>query len=124
MRSGDDMKKNELMILCGILILIIGFWGLSELYRINMRAQVQDPSEVRVQVVYKDEVVLRIDPSVDGEYWFDGSYGKLMVQVKDNQWRVTEEECPNHICSSIGWVSVEDYFPIVCLPNEIAVVIE
>ncbi len=109
------MKKNEMIALGTLLVLILGFWSFNFLTR---------PTGTRVQVVYKEEVVLRFDPNVDGEYWFDGSYGKLMVQVQDGSWRVTEEECPNHICSSIGWVSVENYFPIVCLPNEIAVVIE
>ena len=48
----------------------------------------------------------------------------MKLEVKDGKWRITEEECPNHICSSIGWVSVKDYFPIVCIPNEVIVTLK
>ncbi len=112
------MKKKELVILGSILVLILAAWSFSKIANENRN------SSGMVKVTYRSEVVLRFDPSEDAEYWFEGSYGKLMVQVRDGKWRVTEEECPNHICSSIGWVGFEDYFPIVCLPNEISVEID
>ncbi|MFV0479304.1 MAG: NusG domain II-containing protein [Anaerorhabdus sp.] len=133
------MKKKETLILGGILLVILGIWGVAELSRASKTQQptaTPNPTEVAitpdptsqtqqlVSVYYQNELVQTFDSQIDAEYWFDGSYGKLKVEVLDGQWRVTEEECPNHICSSIGWVSFDYYFPIICLPNEIAVVIE
>lgn len=122
------MKKKELVITALLLIVFAFFWSLSEVSRANASKQ-NSPSEnaetgTKVKVIHDKEVLLVFDASVDGEYWFEGNYGKLMVEVKDGKWRITQEECPNHICSSIGWVYAEDYFPIVCLPNGISVEIE
>ena len=74
--------------------------------------------------LYKNQVIHTFNVNKDEDYYFNGSYGKMKLEVKDGKWRITEEECPNHICSSIGWVSVKDYFPIVCIPNEVIVTLK
>lgn len=72
-------------------------------------------------VKYRDSLIHTFDVNHDEEFVFEGSYGSMKLEVKDGKWRITEEECPNHICSSIGWVSADEYFPIVCIPNEVIV---
>ena len=74
-------------------------------------------------VTVKNEEVLRIDLSQDEEYEVDGTNGKVHIEVKDNQIRVTQENSPQHICSKQGFVS-DPNVPIVCLPNDTVVTIE
>ncbi|HCY06920.1 MAG TPA: hypothetical protein DHS57_06600 [Erysipelotrichaceae bacterium] len=77
-----------------------------------------------VQVVHNNEVIIEFDPDKDAVYKFTGSYGHMEVEVKDGMWRVTNEECPNHICSGVGWVSKDSYIPIICIPNEVYVAVK
>ena len=39
------------------------------------------------------------------------------VEVKDGRWRAVDVECPTQECVHVGWVDVDHYWPIVCLPN-------
>ncbi|MFV0551333.1 MAG: NusG domain II-containing protein [Anaerorhabdus sp.] len=108
------MKKKEIIVIVAIvLIALVIFVGVQMLN--------SQKSTDRVRVIYRNATVMEIDPTKDGEYWFDGSYGKLMVEVKDGKWRITNEDCPNHVCSQTGWASIDRYLPIICLPNEISV---
>lgn len=108
------MKKKEMMMILGVVVIAAVIFVAVQFMNTQKNKDV-------VRVIYKSDTVLEFDPNKDAEYWFDGSYGKLMVEVKDGQWRVTNEECPNHVCSSTGWVSADSYLPIICLPNEISV---
>lgn len=111
------MKKKEFIIILVICVLgIVTYFGFSFYSKLNVKTY--------GVITYKNQELLTFDVNKDAEYWVEGSYGKLKVEVKDGSWRVTEEECPNHICSSIGWVTVDHYFPIVCLPNEVVVMLK
>ena len=76
------------------------------------------PASNTAVVTVKNEEVLRIDLSE-----VDGTNGKVHIEVKDNQIRVTQENSPQHICSKQGFVS-DPNVPIVCLPNDTVVTIE
>ncbi len=109
------MKKKEkrfLLVLCIILaaaILIIrNPWRKKE-------------PDVVVDIRHSNEIVESFDPYVDATYHIQGSYGTLDVEVKDGKWHVTNEQCPNHICASVGWVGVGEDIPIVCMPNEVII---
>ncbi len=108
------MKKSEKNIVIGLLIVALLLFGGWKLYTSLM-------DNDKIVVLYRDKEVFRCSPDKDSKTLIHGSYGTLYLEVKDGKWRVTEEQCPNHICSSIGWVSVDDYFPIICLPNEVVV---
>lgn len=82
------------------------------------------PKGPSIEVVHRNTVVERLDPKVDGRYTIEGTYGKLVVEVKDSKFRITDEECPNHVCSAMGWVESNGYLPILCLPNEVIVGME
>ena len=82
------------------------------------------PKGPSIEVIHGNKVVQKLDPNVDGKYTVEGSYGQLVVEVKDGKFRITEEECPNHVCSAMGWVDGDGYLPILCLPNEIMVAVE
>lgn len=110
------MKKKEIIFI----IVVMLFAGLSFFAYRNLMG-----SDKQYGVIYyKNQVYLEFDINEDAVYELDGSYGHLYVEVKDGKWRVTREECPNHVCSSIGWVSIESYFPIVCFPNEVYVALK
>jgi hypothetical protein len=112
------MKKKELYIL--IAIAAAAVIALLVMKQINAN-NAASGSSVKVQITHAGEVVQEFDPSVDAVYHITGSYGTLDVEVKDGSWHVTNEDCPNHICSKTGWVSVANYQPIICLPNEVVV---
>lgn len=81
------------------------------------------PASNTAVVTVSNEEVLRIDLSQDKEYEVNGTNGKVHIEVKDNQVRVTQENSPQHICSKQGFVS-DPNVPIVCLPNDTVVTIE
>lgn len=110
------MSKKDLklivVILCVAAVLFIGFQFF------------KNTNATNAKVVFNDKTILTFNIDKDAEYWVEGSYGKLKIEVKDHKWRVTEEDCPNHLCSKVGWVSIESYLPIVCLPNNVYVVLD
>lgn len=111
------MSKKDLKLIVIILFIAMGLYvGFQIVNRLNVKTY--------GTVQYQDKIIHTFDVNKDEDYYFEGSYGKMKLEVKDGKWRITEEECPNHICSSIGWVSAKDYFPIVCIPNEVIVTLK
>lgn len=82
---------------------------------------IENQEDYDVVVIHGDKEIMHLNSSIDGKYELEGDYGVMYVEVKDGYWRVTEEECPNHICSSIGFVDANSYYPIICVPNNVAV---
>ncbi|MBQ6531895.1 MAG: NusG domain II-containing protein [Solobacterium sp.] len=80
--------------------------------------------EILVTIEHQGKVIYEFDPAKDAVYHVHGSYGELDVEVKDGKYRVTNETCPNHICANMGWVSPEEELPIVCMPNEVIVLVK
>ena len=113
------MKKKEIrVIVCMVLIAAIAIVG----YQLFMRNQnAKNQNKETVEVLHRGLVVQTFDPNVDAVYTIQGDYGTLEVEVKDGEWHVTNEQCPNHICSQTGWVSMDSYLPIVCIPNDVIV---
>ncbi len=72
-------------------------------------------------VYHNNEMLFKFDVNEDKTYSFEGSYGHMELEVKEGKWHIINEECPNHICSNMGWVGITDLMPIVCLPNEVYV---
>ncbi len=115
------MKKIEKLIILGIAIVsvvaIVGF----RIYQ-GVKNSNTDTSNETVAIYYRSEIIQTFDPNVDAVYTIEGDYGTLDVEVKDGKWRITNEECPNHVCAGMGWVSQGEYLPITCLPNNVIVV--
>lgn len=79
---------------------------------------------LKVAVVsYQNTEVLRIDMSVDNNYTIKGTLGDVFIEVVDNKIRVEKETSPYHLCSIQGWVEFANV-PIVCLPNQVVILIE
>ena len=115
-KENKKINKKEIFIVLAIIVIaLLGYI----IYRVKFNKDAQ-----YAQVYYQDRLLMEFDVNEDYVYKIQGSYGKMEIEVKDGKWRVTNEECPNHICSSIGWVSVDNYFPIVCLPNEVYIILK
>lgn len=83
----------------------------------------QAPSSEVAKVYVQEKEVLSIDLNTDETYQVQGTNGEVVIEVKDHQIRVTQENSPHHYCSLQGFVSNPNT-PIVCLPNETVIRIE
>lgn len=85
---------------------------------------IQKKTDATYAYVYHDEdIILKIDLSIDNIYNVNGDNGNVEIEVKDKKIRVVEENSPNHICSKQGFISTS-YEQIVCLPNDIIITIK
>lgn len=71
-------------------------------------------------VMVRNNEIARYSLSTDGIYTING--GTNTIEIKDGKVRMTEAECPNHLCVRQGWISFSGQ-SIVCLPNELSVTI-
>ena len=98
------MKKKDIILIIGLLVVIgIGYFIFEMMQGDN-------------------EVIEKIDISIDKTYTFDGDYGKFSLEVKDKKYHAVNVECPNHDCEKVGWVSEGSSRSIVCIPNDIYVI--
>ncbi len=85
-------------------------------------------SEKRMLVIRTDQEIEEIpfDETDDRTISFTFLAGSGKVQIKNQQvrmLRMSEELCPNQICSKVSWIEYSNQ-SIVCLPNKIVVTIE
>ena len=77
-----------------------------------------------VQVVQDGVVVREIDLSrVTGEYSFTLEWkggGSNVITVRPGKIRVSEADCPDHICMEQGWLT-DQAAPIVCMPHKLMI---
>lgn len=112
------MKKKEIRILVIIAVIAAALLMIMKIHQSTAH------DGVKVAIYHRDEIVKEFWSDEDAVYTIEGDYGTLDVEVKDGKWHVTNEECPNHICHQMGWVSPGEYLPITCLPNNVVVVEE
>lgn len=107
------MKKKDFIVIVLLCLMIgVGYFIF----------QMMQGEKDTVEVYYKNELVQRIDISVDKIYTFEGSYGKFNLEVKDRQYHAVDVECPNHDCEKMGWMKEGSSKSIICVPNEIYVI--
>ena len=81
-----------------------------------------------VHVYYDNQLVHTMLLSQDETYTMEvANYplllDQLVIEVKDGQVRVVEEESPKHYCSLLGYQS-QAGTSIICAPNSVKIVIE
>ena len=75
-------------------------------------------------VIFIDNrLIATIDLSADNTHEFAGKIGIVKVSVRDGELRVTDADCPLHLCMKSGNIS-RDGEIIVCLPNRFVAVIK
>ena len=107
------MRKKETIIIISLLVLALLVFGINYFF-----------SKDKVMVSVRNgngDLLLHININEDNYYTLEGDYGTFHLEVKDGQIRAIDVECPNQICVHTGWVSKSYPFPIICLPNNIAV---
>ena len=110
------MRKKEILIICGLLVVaILGFGIFQYLKQASNNCYIADASGRHILEFNLDE---------DGYYEVTGDYGTFHLEVKDSKMRAVDVDCPNHDCEAMGWVSRSFPMPIVCLPNNLIVVID
>lgn len=105
------MNKSDIKLIAIVLIVIIGIFIV-----INITKEKGSVAEV----FYQDEKVLTIDLNIDREYTVQGDLGDVVLEVKDGEIRVKEENSPKHICSKEGFIG-DSSRTLVCLPNKITI---
>lgn len=76
-----------------------------------------------IAVVHRSRVIHWFDSGVDDIHTVEGLVGKMEIEVKDNSWRISYVDCPNHTCEKMGWRSLDSIeIPITCIPNDIIIV--
>lgn len=105
------MNKSDIKLLIILSIVIISIF-----FVINITKK----GGTIAEVYYEDELVLTIDLNIDKEYIVDGELGDVVLEVKNKQIRVKEENSPKHICSKEGFIG-DSSRTLICLPNKIIV---
>lgn len=115
------IKKADKIIILMTLILALTIYGMVNSHNSS------EQRELVVQI--GQEVVYREDLDNEGMYSFDVELmnkEKATIQVKQGSVRVEKMDpviCPKGICSATGWID-NRYQSIVCLPNQLYVMIE
>lgn len=119
MRKG----KNRLWILviAALVVFAVGalIWQL-----VSAKRAAESDAPVIAEIYSMGECVQTIDLSAVQEpmtFEVEGKIGTNTVLVEPGRVCITDAECPDHICVSMGWLSAERPFPIVCLPNEVVI---
>lgn len=62
--------------------------------------------------------IQEIPLSRNADYVIAGAEGNLYAEVRDGVLRVTDADCPDHVCVNTGAISREGQ-TIICLPNRV-----
>lgn len=109
------MKKKE-WIFIGIvfLICVLSFWATRYFKKAGTYIKVESQD---------GKVILKAPLNKNAIYKLQGKKGKFFLEVVDGRYRAKDVDCPDKICEAVGWVSKDNYMPIVCLPNGLLVVL-
>ena len=77
-----------------------------------------DISAKQVEINYHNKFVTSVP--LDKDKTIDIDEG-IVVEIKDGKVRIKESTCKNKYCVKQGW---SNRFPIICIPNEVSVVIK
>ena len=77
-----------------------------------------DISAKQVEISYHNNFVIAVP--LDKNRIIDIDEG-IVVEIKDGKVRIKESTCKNKYCVKQGW---SNRFPIICIPNEVSVVIK
>lgn len=77
-----------------------------------------DISAKQVEISYHNKFVASVPLNKDRIINIDEG---IVVEIKDGKVRIKESTCKNKYCVKQGW---SNRFPIICIPNEVSVVIK
>ena len=77
-----------------------------------------DMSAKQVEIGYHNKFVVSVP--LDKDRIIDIDKG-IVIEIKDGKARIKKSTCKNKYCVKQGW---SNRFPIICIPNEVSVVIK
>ena len=109
------MKKNDLLLILGIVILAGGVFLWNNLVKGEAGGSA---------VVYIDgEASATYDLNKDGEYEIHTEHGQNLLMIKEGKADMTEADCPDGLCVKQHAV-YKTGETIVCLPHKVVIEIE
>jgi len=72
----------------------------------------------QVEISYHNKLITTVPLNKDRIVDIDEG---IVIEIKDNKVRIKESTCKNKYCVKQAW---SNSFPIICVPNEISVVIK
>lgn len=108
-------KKDIKLIVIGLIVSVIAYVALSLINK----------TEKEIGIVeYQENTLFEFDLEKNEIYEFEGTVGKMHLEVMDGNFRVVDVECPNHQCEQMGWHDINSLTPIVCMPNEVIIYVK
>lgn len=112
-------KKSEWLVIGAILAVALAAMGW-----MAWQGRYDDDAFAVINVYGQDVAYINLDDPPK-EYFtladFDlpESYQQIPVafEVKNGAIRFVDVQCPDHICESMGFISLESYLPAICMPN-------
>lgn len=108
------MKKNDLILLCSLLLAALLLFGIFAALYLGKGESVV----VRVD----GEEYARLPLDEDAELLIEGVGGTNLLIIKDGKAYISEATCPDLVCVHTGYA--DELKSIVCLPNKVSVSIE
>ena len=108
------MKKNDIILICSLLIIAFAIFGLTRIWQMN-----NTTDDAVVVVTVDGQEVGRYPLNQDCEERFDfpdGSYNVL--RIYDGKAEIAEASCPDQICVKHYGIHYANE-TIVCLPNKL-----
>ncbi|MGN0662784.1 MAG: NusG domain II-containing protein [Faecalibacterium sp.] len=107
------MKHKNLLINLLFAAVVLGIAG--ALFALRA-AKPDSGSALTAQLIYGDDNTV-LDFPLDGNarYDVDTGYYTVHIEVADGAARFVDSPCPDHVCESFGWISLEDQ-SATCLP--------
>lgn len=74
-----------------------------------------------IAVVHRNRVILWFDSGIDADYTVEGNVGHMHIEVRNRSWHVADVDCYDYTCKNMGWMDIDSYLCIVCLPNDLVI---
>ncbi len=114
------MKRNDIILIASVVVIALVF--VLRNYIIN-----SNTGDLVAKIYYQDNLIETIDLSEAGDevqtFEVEATNGLVVIEYKHNEIRVSEETSNHNLCSIQGWTS-SVLQPIICLPNELFIVLE
>ncbi|MCD4796415.1 MAG: NusG domain II-containing protein [Candidatus Cloacimonetes bacterium] len=107
-----DLKKIFTpadIVLIIILLFISGLflWGIKNEFQAK-EVEIYYHNELIEKCSIKDDRIIELDKGIE-------------IEIKDGKVRMKESTCKNQFCVKQSW---SDRFPIICVPNEVSIIIK